>query len=275
MYGTIFFASVQVTGRMVTRVMKSVESQYKKLKDIVYKECGINLHEGKDELLKSRLSKRLRIKKIDSVDTYIKLIQNDKNELSNFIDTVTTNHTFLFRENRHCEFIKQALNISTHLKIWSSASSSGEEPYSIAVQLIESGYKFNMFASDISNEMLKLAQRGIYTMDKARQVPVPILHKYFQKGHGKFNGSIRVKNEVKKFISFGKHNLIEDPSPGLFDVIFCRNVMIYFDAGTKQDLIKKLYNSLKDGGYFVIGAAEGLVGLEHDFKYIEPSIYIK
>jgi len=112
-------------------------------------------------------------------------------------------------------------------------------------------------------------------MDKARQVPAPILHKYFQKGHGKSNGSIRVRNEVKRFISFGKHNLIEVLSPELFDVIFCRNIMIYFNAGTKQKLIIKLHNFLKDGGYFIIGAAEGLVGLKHNFKYIEPSIYKK
>jgi len=255
--------------------MESVETQYRRLKDIVYRECGINLHEGKDELLKTRLAKRLRIKKINSVDVYVRLIEKDKNELSSFIDVITTNHTYLFRENRHCEFVKQALNISKHLKIWSAASSSGEEPYSIAVQMIEREYKFEMFASDISSEMLNLAQRGVYSMDKAKQVPAPILHKYFQKGHGKSNGSIRVKNEVKKFISFGKHNLIEDPSPGLFDVIFCRNVMIYFDSKTKQNLIIKLYNSLKSGGYFIIGAAEGLVGLKHNFKYVEPSIYIK
>ena len=116
-------------------------------------------------------------------------------------------------------------------------------------------------------------EEGVYNMDKARQVPAPILHKYFKKGHGKSNGSIRVRNEVKRFISFGKHNLIEVLSPELFDVIFCRNVMIYFNAGTKQKLIIKLHNSLKDGGFFIIGAAEGLVGLKHNFKYIEPSIY--
>ena len=141
--------------------------------------------------------------------------------------------------------------------------------------MIERGYRFDMFASDISDEMLNLARRGVYNMDKARQVPAPILHKYFQKGHGKSNGSIRVRNEVKRFISFGKHNLIEVLSPELFDAIFCRNVMIYFNAGTKQKLIIKLHNSLKDGGYFIIGAAEGLVGLKHNFKYIEPSIYKK
>ena len=255
--------------------MGSVECRYRKLKEIVYRECGINLHEGKDELLKTRLAKRLRIKKIDSVAAYVKLIEKDKNELSNFIDVITTNHTYLFRENRHCEFIKQTLDISRHLKIWSAASSSGEEPYSIAVQMLERGCRFEIFASDISSEMLNLAQRGVYSMDKAKQVPAPILHKYFQKGHGRANGSIRVKNEVKKLISFGKHNLIKDPSPGLFDVIFCRNVMIYFDSKTKQKLIIKLYNSLKDGGYFVIGAAEGLVELKHNFKYVEPSIYKK
>lgn len=251
------------------------DSQYKVLSDIVYSECGINLHEGKLELLKARVAKRLRITKINSLEEYINLIKQDTTEFINFIDAVSTNHTFFFRENHHCEFLLKNIDNSRHLKIWSAASSSGEEPYSIAIQLLEKGAKFEMFASDISNSMIKAAKTALYYKEKLRLVPRNMLIKYFQKGRNKWEGYVRVKKEVMNNITFGRHNLIVDSSPGIFNIIFCRNVMIYFDNETKQKVIGKLYKSLAEGGYLIIGAAEGLVGLKHNFKYIKPSIYIK
>ena len=248
---------------------------YRVLKDIVYEESGINLHEGKLELLKARLAKRMRVIKVESISKYVELIRKDANEFVNFIDAVSTNHTFFFRENHHCEFILRNIDNPGYLKIWSAASSSGEEAYSIAVQLLDKGYRFSILASDISNTMLTLARRGIYHKDKVRSVPLQILRRYFQKGCNKWDDHVKVKNGVKDLVSFERHNLLTDSSPGVLDIIFCRNVMIYFDENTKQKVVDKLYGSLKPGGYFIIGAAEGLVGLKHNFKYIEPSIYRK
>jgi len=255
--------------------MEATDRTYRILRDIVYEESGINLHEGKLELLKARLAKRMRVVKVESASNYLKLIRKDEDEFVNFIDAVSTNHTFFFRENHHCEFILRNIENPGYLKIWSAASSSGEEPYSIAVQLLDKGCRFEIFASDISNTMLALAKRGIYHKDKVRSVPLQTLNRYFQKGYNRWDDHVKVKRGIKDLVSFGRHNLLTDSSPGIFDIIFCRNVMIYFDENTKQKVVEKLYGSLEHGGYLIIGAAEGLVGLKHDFKFIEPSIYMK
>lgn len=255
--------------------MQFTEKHYEILKDIVYEECGIDLHEGKLELLKARVAKRMRLLKLNTVSEYVKLVKKDEDEFINFIDAVTTNHTFFFRENHHCEFLLNAIDNSNYLKIWSAASSSGEEPYSIAIQLLDKRYRFEIFASDISNTMLRLARRGIYLKDKAKLIPPSVLRKYFQLGYDVWKDHIKVKNEVKTHVTYGKHNLITDSSPGVFDIVFCRNVMIYFDDLVRQKVLDKLYNSIEYGGYLIIGASEGLVRQNHNFKYIEPSIYMK
>jgi chemotaxis protein methyltransferase CheR len=249
--------------------------QYNVLRDLVYRECGINLRISKLALLKARLSKRMRSLRIESITAYMDLIKSDSNELINFIDAVSTNHTFFFRENRHCEFLIKKLDNYHYLKIWSAASSSGEEPFSIAFQLLEGGFRFEIFASDISTSMLSTAKRAIYHKDKLRLVPERIMKKYCLKGMNREEDYVKIKDEVRAHIRFARHNLISDPPPGLYDIIFCRNVMIYFDDATKQNVVAKLYKCLKDGGYLIIGASEGLVGLKHRFKYVEPSIYRK
>ena len=255
--------------------MQLTQKEFKILSDIVYKECGINLHEGKEELLTARLAKRMRVVKIKDVSNYLELIRKDQNEFVNFIDAVSTNHTFFFRENHHCEYVLKNVPNSTYLKIWSAASSSGEEPYSIAIQLLDKGYRFDIAASDISTTMLSLAKRGIYSNDKVRLVPQKMLRSYFQKGSNNWEGYVKVKSEVKNHVNVRKFNLLTDTSPGQFNIIFCRNVMIYFDNSTKTRVVNKLYRSLEDGGLLIIGAAEGLVGIEHKFNYVKPSIYRK
>jgi len=251
------------------------EMQHRTLRDIVYEECGINLHEGKHELLKARLAKRMRIVKTREVSEYLKVIEADPKEFVNFIDAVSTNHTYFFRENHHCEFVVKNTDKSEYLKIWSSACSSGEEPYSIAIQLLEGGYRFDIVASDISNTMLDVARRGIYHKDKVRFVPKRALREYFQRGQKKWEEFVRVKTTVKSLVAFGRHNLVTDMSPGEFNIIFCRNVMIYFDDTTKQQVVEKLYGSLRKGGLLILGAAEGLVKIRHGFQYVQPSIYRK
>jgi len=248
-------------------------AQFRELAHMVYQESGIYLPESKLGLLKARIAKRLRVLRIDTASEYISLIRGDAIEFGNFIDAVTTNHTFFFRENSHCEFILKHMDNSRHIDIWSAACSSGEEPYTIAVQLMNRSFRFSIHASDISNSVLQIARNGIYPIERAQKVPPRILQKYFQKGHNKYRGHIRVVDEVKKRVSFAKHNLITDSPPQRFDIIFCRNVMIYFDRNTRQKVSNTLRNAMKSNGYLIVGMSESLRGIEHGLRCVAPGVY--
>ena len=250
-------------------------AQFKKLSKIVYKESGIVLNDKKYNLLVARVSKRMRITKTSNVAEYIKLISNSEEEFTDFIDASTTNHTFFFRENKHCEFLINTLDNQNPLKIWSAASSSGEEPFSIAVQLLENRFAFSIFASDVSGSMLRKCKRAIYANDRLKEVPRSTLHNYFQKGKGQWESHVRVKPEVVKHVQFEKYNLLTDTPSEMYDIIFCRNVMIYFDTPTRQKVVTSLLRALKPGGYFFVGMSENLHGLEHTLKSMLPSGYQK
>ena len=247
--------------------------QFKKLSNIVYKESGIVLNEKKYTLLVARIAKRMRMTKTSSVSDYIDLISSSPDEFSNFIDATTTNHTFFFRENNHCEFMIETLDNTQPLKIWSAASSSGEEAFSIAVQLLSNKFSFTIYASDVSDSMLKQGKRAIYPKERVRVVPHSILHTYFQKGSGKWQDHVKVKSEVQTYVTFEKFNLLSDTPVDTFDIIFCRNVMIYFDTPTRQKVVSSLCRALKPGGYFFVGLSENLHGLEHSLTTILPSGY--
>lgn len=251
--------------------MEITAKQYKKFSNLVYHECGINLHDGKQQLLTARLSKRLRKTGINSINEYLKVLANDNQELINFLDAISTNHTFFFRENHHFECIHKG-----HFDIWCAASSSGEEPYSVAIDCLEKGFRPTILATDISTSVLRIAEKGIYPLERAKNMASHLLRKYFQKGHGKLEGYIKVKDELKRMVTYKRFNLLSDtvPSQG-FDVVLCRNVLIYFDNNTKTDVINRLYNAVKWDGYFIIGGAESLNNIKHSYKYIKPSIYSK
>ncbi|MFH2045454.1 MAG: protein-glutamate O-methyltransferase CheR [Pseudomonadota bacterium] len=245
--------------------------QFKKLSQLVYHECGINLHDGKQTLLQSRLDKRLRATGIKSVKEYIRVLENDQRELINFLDAVSTNHTYFFRESHHFKCLTKE-----HMNIWCAASSSGEEPYSVAIYCLEQGFKPSIIASDISTRMLRMGQNGVYGLEKVKNLPPNILKKYFQKGVNSLDNYVRVKNDIKQMVTFKRYNLVSDPLPSQnFDIIFCRNVFIYFDNETKSNVAHKLYSALKTSGYLIIGGAESLNTINHPFKYAQPSIYNK
>ena len=249
--------------------------QFSKLSRIVYKESGIVLNDKKYNLLNTRLAKRMRIKKIISVSEYIGLISSSQDEFTEFIDAITTNHTFFYRENKHCEFIINNLDNKKPLNIWSAASSSGEEPFSIAVQLHANSFSFTIYASDISSSMLKLCQKAIYPNDRVKKIPRSTLHTYFQKGKGKWQDHVKIKPEIVQHVTFGKYNLLIDTPLDTYDIIFCRNVMIYFDIPTRQKVVNSLCRALKPGGYFFVGMSENLHGLEHNLSSVLPSGYRK
>ncbi|NLN40017.1 MAG: protein-glutamate O-methyltransferase CheR [Smithella sp.] len=265
-------------------------SDFEKISRLVYEQCGIYLHEGKKELVKARLSKRLRAGGYKSFTEYYNHVttQEGTDELISMIDSISTNLTFFFREEAH--FARLTHIIHTVLeklgrgggsfRIWSAGCSTGEEPYSLAMTFLEAvrnhPLRVEILATDISTKVLNTAQAGIYPDEKTKGVPPPVLRKYFQKGTGKSAGLVRVKNELKQTVTFRRFNLMDQfRFHNEFDIIFCRNVMIYFDKKTQGALVNKFYDSLKSGGYFFVGHSESLTGLKHQFGYVEPSVYVK
>ena len=243
---------------------------FKKYCDLVYHEAGINLTEEKRELLNARIGKLLRIQNI-TPENYYKMIQKDRNELNSFIDAVTTNHTYFFRESKSFSYLDR-----NRPEIWCAASSSGEEPYSLAMSCMDKGFIPSITATDISISCLEAGRRGIYSKKIISGIPKFMLRKYFQKGRAKWEGHVKVKNNIRGMVNFQRFNLIKDsPKSKTYDIIFCRNVMIYFDNVTKEQVISKLSSVLKKGGFFIIGGAESLSGLNHPLKYVEPSVYLK
>ncbi len=258
------------------------KDEFNELKTLVYKTSGINLHEGKLELLKSKVAKRMRLTR-KSLHDYLAYLKRNDREIIEFIDTVTTNHSFFFRENKSIEHIVSQFDRynkknNKHFNIWCAACSTGDEPYSIAVQMKNLGLSFSMLATDISHSVLSVAKRGIYKKERTQKVPIPMMHRFFQKGNGKHRGYIKVKKELAQHIAFKKFNLIADTIPQMnFDAVLCRNVMIYFDKKTSEKVVNKLYQSLVPGGFFAIGNAESLMNMKQKFESIKgvSSLYAK
>jgi len=267
-------------------------SDFEKISRLVYEQCGIFLHEGKKELVKARLSKRLRAGGYKSFTDYYHYVTTEEGteELISMIDSISTNLTTFFREESHFvrlrHILMSVLEKSGHresknsFKIWSAGCSTGEEPYTLAITVTEAvGQKpleTSILATDISTKVLRIAENGIYAQDRTKGIAPPILKKYFQVGTGQSEGYVRIKSDLKKMITFQRFNLMESfHVQNTYDIIFCRNVMIYFDKKTQNVLVNKFYDSLKSGGYFFVGHSESLTGLKHQFNYVEPSVYLK
>lgn len=244
--------------------------QFKKYCGIVYRQSGIKLNDDKKELLSARLGRRLRKLGLKA-DQYLDLIQSNAKEMENFVDAISTNHTFFFRESAAFSKIPTGCR-----DIWCAASSSGEEPYSLASYCHHHGISVTILATDISQSCLEKGRKGIYPIDSSKHIPKPILKQCFQRGTSQWSGLMRVKPHIKKNVRFENFNLLTDQVPDrMFDMIFCRNVMIYFDSQTKEKVVQKLTNVLHKGGHFVIGGAESLNGLNHSLAYVAPSVYRK
>jgi len=262
----------------------------------VYEHCGINLHVGKKELIRARLAKRLRIGNFKSFSDYLKHVLEDKTgkEFSILIDSLSTNLTSFFREGQHFEFLRsrfipsmleqKAKNRDFRIRAWSAGCSSGEEPYSIAITLLDAvqgqgRWDIKILATDISTSILETARRGVY--DKQRIEPVSPMQrqKYLMTSLTADKQKVfEVSKSLKDVVVFKYLNLMEDwpinPSGGV-DFIFCRNVMIYFDKSTQENLVNRYWNVLASGGILFTGHSESLTGIEHKFKYIQPTIYMK
>lgn len=266
-------------------------SDYKRISDVIYKHCGINLHEGKHNLVRARLAKRMRIKGFQTFKDYLDyaLTEPPGEEFTALVDAISTNLTCFFREIAHfnyleTHFLPDRINQynnegKSRIRIWSAGCSSGEEPYSIAICLRENvppNWDIKILASDVSTDILRRAQTGIY--DKVRLEPLSMNQKqrFFQTTAQNGVKSFRVKNELKNLIRFRYVNLIQPwPFSGQFDIIFCRNVMIYFDKTTQEKLINRFWDHLLPGGLLCIGHSESLTGINHKFRYIQPATYAK
>jgi len=265
------------------------ESEFDFIRSLVYERSRISLSADKRELVTARLGKRLRATKLETIGEYCQLLQSpgSEGELSNLIDAISTNHTFFFRENAHFDFLRQTVLPEmkarapkerwTQFRVWSSACSSGEEPYSIAITLAEAltGWPWSIEATDISHRILAKAEAGIYRDETVERMPASLIQNYFQRGFGPQEGNYRIKTSLREQVTYRHLNLLEGEPPFRepFQVIFCRNVMIYFDRPTQEELVNKLARRLVPGGYLFVGHAESLTTIRHSLQTVRPAVY--
>ncbi|HAR61839.1 MAG: chemotaxis protein CheR [Candidatus Margulisiibacteriota bacterium] len=261
---------------------------FNKFRKIIYDKSGITLGEGKESLVSARIAKRMRFLEIDDGKVYLQYIIDDNkgDEIIHLLDAISTNVTSFFREPTHFDYIETLIpkwiaQGKKSFRFWSSASSTGEEPYSLAITLLEMikdpSIDIKILATDISTRVLDKCDEGIYNKEKVNVIRQPLVDRYFDCSKTNKETFYRVKKNVKDLVVFKRLNLSSPPFPmkGPFDVVFCRNVMIYFDNIVRTALIREIYRLLKPGGYLMIGHAESLIGLSTDFKLVLPSIYVK
>ncbi len=263
------------------------DRDFSAFRQMIYDYAGIEIKPHKKTLLVNRLSKRLRNLGLSGFGEYLEFLKTSdrrNQELIELIDCVTTNKTDFFREPQHFTYLQEKVipellqknSFRTNgLRIWSAACSTGEEPYTLAICLSEylKDKNFEILASDVSETVLRHAVTGIYDESRVAPIPMPLMRKYFLRGNKRY----KIKTELAKFITFKRVNLNQDFHHFInnFDVIFCRNVMIYFDKPTQQEIINKFFHALRPQGYLFLGHSETLQGMNAPFTYVAPSVYRK
>jgi chemotaxis protein methyltransferase CheR len=265
--------------------LKLSPGEFREIADLAYQRFGLDLKRGKEALVAARLGKKLRDLGFGTFAEYHRHVLADSSgdALIELIDALTTNHTSFLRERAHFEFLARAateeLREIATLRVWSAACSSGEEPYSIAMCLAQAlasspGRGFRILATDISTRVLGIARRGIYPEARFDDVPEPWRRAHLLRGRRESSGFYRVKPRLADQVEFARLNLIEPfPSGALFHVIFCRNVMMYFDKPTQQNIVERLSACLEPGGYLFVGHSESLTGVQHALQYVRPATY--
>lgn len=265
------------------------DKEFNQLADFIHKNYGIHLKKEKQTLITGRLHKVLSELGMKSFTEYYDYLVKDKSGvgLAVLVDKITTNHTFFMREAEHFAYLKDQVlpfwksNIKNHdLRIWCAASSTGEEPYTLAMILSDffesesNLWDTKLLATDISQTALNAAKLGVYSNERLQDLPLYWRTKYFIK-HDPLN--MRVNDQLKRQVIYRRFNLVDDvfPFKSKMHVIFCRNVMIYFDQKTKDTLVRKLYDLLEPGGYLFIGHSESLNRETTPFKYVKPAVYRK
>ncbi|VAX00652.1 Chemotaxis protein methyltransferase CheR [hydrothermal vent metagenome] len=266
-----------------------MEKDFNFIVKLVGERTGIVLSDSKREMVYSRLTRRIRELGIKDFTTYCNMLRDgDPNELVNFTNALTTNLTSFFREPHHFEYLAntvlpaiEANKTNRSLRIWSAGCSSGEEPYTIAMTVREilpenSGWDIKIMATDLDSNMVEKAQTGIYVDERVTGIDKKRLKRWFVKGKGQNVGKVRIKPELQKIITFKQLNLLNDwPMREPMDVIFCRNVVIYFNKDTQKILFSRYSELIADHGHLFIGHSESLNKVSDDFKLIGKTIYQK
>ena len=274
-----------MTTRLHQAAMTSPELKdrdFRRIQEFLYQSSGIHLSDAKRSLVNSRLSNRLRVLSLSSFEDYFDLAMhlNSVSERTWMIDKLTTNETYFFREPEHFVFLHKLLTSNkkkTSWRIWSGASSSGDEIYTIAMVMADAlGLKREWLVkgSDLSTKVLKMAALGHYPLTRNEGIDSKRLKKYCLKGVGAQAGTFLIDPSLQQHCEFSQQNLMDScDSLGMFDVIFLRNVMIYFDMESKQRVLKNVLRQLKPGGYLLISLTESLMNIEHSLTQVSPSIY--
>lgn len=268
------------------------DRDFEYIREMVIKNAGIHLTEAKRELVYGRLSKRLRALRLNSFSQYCDILKSgDSEEFTRCVNAITTNVTSFFRENHHFEYLSNVVlpelikkNESLprpELRIWSAGCSSGEEPYSIAITVKESittagNWDIKILATDLNSEILDMARTGIYKSEALENLSPARRNRWFRKGTGSNDGFVRIVPEIRDLLHFRKLNLTGTwPMKKSFDIIFCRNVVIYFNQETRRTLVNRYVDNLKDGGYLFVGHSESLLGLTDRLKSVGKTIHRK
>jgi len=241
------------------------QADFTRVQALIYQRAGISLHDGKHAMVYSRLSRRLRDTGHQNFRDYLAWLEShDGPEWQEFINALTTNLTSFFREQHHFEILAEYLKsrpTNTPWRVWCNAASTGEEPYSIvmtALDALGANANFRLWASDIDSKVLATAARGVYRLDAVKGIDTARAQRFFLRGKGANEGLLRVKPELQRMVEFLSVNLIRDDWPFRepFDIVFCRNVMIYFDAVTQRSVLEKIHRVMKPGGLLFVGHSE-------------------
>jgi len=258
------------------------QDDFDRIKTLIYGSAGISLAPTKKDMVYSRLARRLRARQLDSFADYLRLLEEgDHQEWEAFVNALTTNLTSFFREPHHFQILAEQLErapVTRPVSIWTCASSTGEEPYSIAMtafDALQGRAPVRILATDIDTNVLATARQGVYPLDQLQKISPELQKRHFLRGEGNHQGYARVKDELRRLVSFRQLNLLDAtwPMRGRFDFIFCRNVMIYFDKPTQHAILKKLAAYLQPDGLLFVGHSESFHSASDLFKICGNTVY--
>ncbi|WP_411280665.1 CheR family methyltransferase [Gemmatimonas sp.] len=261
-------------------------TQFARITEVLHEHAGIRMREGKEGLVRARLAKRLRKLNLPDFEAYLDFVEKEpsRREFAEMIDALTTNKTSFLREVSHFDYLRDDVfpTLKGPVRIWSAGCSSGEEPYTLAMLANESFGNVNtrdvrILATDLSHRVLATAKAATYPAETMADVPSAWMHKYWTRRRDPVGREVyEAGTSLRRLVHFAKLNLMERwPMQGPFDAILCRNVMIYFDKATQQQLVERYWALLRPGGHLFVGHSESLTGLTHRFRYVQPAVYVK
>lgn len=258
-------------------------ADFARIKAIIYRKAGISLGDSKKQLVYSRLARRLRVLQLNNFDEYLAYLDQNKNEQQEFINALTTNLTAFFREPHHfsilADYVHRKKKLDGKLRVWCAASSTGEEPYSIAMTLVQAYGSYSpsveIIASDIDSAVLQFAAEGVYQLERLDALSLVQKKQFFLRGNGSNKGKAKVIDKLRQLIDFRQINLLDRnwQLDAGFDVIFCRNVMIYFDKSTQLKLLERMVRLLKPDGLYIAGHSESFSHASHLVKLVGKTTY--